>query len=169
MKNVHNKGFTIFFALLVVGLVLGVGVSISSLSQKQIVLSYFSKQSQAAFYAADTGGECARFWDIKNPDNPGESKFLSYNGSTSISCGNQSIVVNRIAGTEPELFISNFKIALKNTNLSSIDSVYSYCADVTVTKNLQTGETQIASRGHNLDCNAPVSARKVERAIAITY
>jgi hypothetical protein len=160
----HSQGFTIFFAMLVLGLVFGVGVAIANLSQKQVVLSYFSKQSQVAFYAADTGGECARYWDLKNPT---QSLFLDYSGSTSLTCGGQTVTVTNITATDPQTFVSEFKLPIVPPG--GITAEYAYCASVTVTKNVTTGETSIASRGNNLACESPLSARKVERAIAITY
>ena len=170
MKKFFRKnkgGFTIFFAMLVLGMVFGVGISIANLSQKQVVLSYFSKQSQAAFYAADTGGECARLWDLKNPENPASSKFLNYGGTTTLLCAGQSVTVTKDEQAPVDTFVSDFELPLLPPG--GISAEYAYCAKVRVIKYLTSGETFITSRGSNLICSSPLSARKVERAIAITY
>lgn len=62
-KKVDNKGFTLLFAVIVSVLVLAVASSIINLAIKQIILSGVNRESQYAFYAANTGVECAYFWD----------------------------------------------------------------------------------------------------------
>ena len=54
-----NKGFTLFFALLVSSLALAIGVSIYDITVRELNLSEAATQSQYAVYAADTGAECA--------------------------------------------------------------------------------------------------------------
>lgn len=66
-----NKGFTIFFATLVASLALAIGLGIYDVVVRQLSLSTTVSQSQYAIYAADSGAECALYWDAK------------YNGSSS--------------------------------------------------------------------------------------
>jgi hypothetical protein len=63
-----NKGFTLLFAVLVSVLILSVGISIINLSVKQVSLSGSGRESQYAFYAANTGIECVYFWDFNPPE-----------------------------------------------------------------------------------------------------
>ena len=66
MKKVikKEKGFVLLFSVLVSVLVLAVGASIISISLKQVILSGTGRDSQFAFYAANTGAECALYWDL---------------------------------------------------------------------------------------------------------
>ena len=59
------RGFTIFFAVLVASLSLSIGLAIYDLFVRELLLSQTATQSQYAIYAADTGIECALYWDIR--------------------------------------------------------------------------------------------------------
>ena len=149
-----NRGFTLFIALIITGTLLLISSAVATLAVKQSFISTSGRESQHAFYAADTGIECALFWDVKNPS--GSSAFSTTTGST-IFCnrdsqnatnqwvvgGSQTSVINRI----------NF---LPDP----------YCAIVTVTKGVD-GSTQIESLGYNT-CAAGAS-RRVERAVRVNY
>lgn len=58
-----KKGFSVLFASLTGSLVLAIGLAILSITIKQITLASAGRESQLAFYAADTGVECALFLD----------------------------------------------------------------------------------------------------------
>lgn len=58
-------GFTLLLAALISSVVLALGVSIFEIALKQVSLSSMGRDSQFAFYAADTGAECALYWDIR--------------------------------------------------------------------------------------------------------
>lgn len=60
-----QKGFTLLLAALVASIVLALSTSIFGLAQKEIILSSIGRDSQYAFYAADTGAECALYWDVR--------------------------------------------------------------------------------------------------------
>ena len=60
-----DKGFTLLLASLIASIVLAIGISIFSIAHKQLILSSIGRDSQFAFYAADTGAECALFWDLQ--------------------------------------------------------------------------------------------------------
>jgi|SRR3989338_3738094 len=60
-----QRGFTLLLAALVSSIVLAVGAAIFSIAQKQVALSVLGRDSQFAFYAADTAAECALYWDFR--------------------------------------------------------------------------------------------------------
>jgi hypothetical protein len=146
-----NKGFTLFIAMVITGTLLVVSMGIVNLAVKGAILYSAARQSQHAFYAADTGIECTLFWDVKNSS--GFSAFSTSTAST-ISCNNQSLVVQGSEQGSPTLpFTFNF-------------SPDPYCAIVTVVK-LNNNTTRIESRGYNTcDLSNP---RRVERAVRVTY
>src|SRR3989338_10991559 len=111
----ESKGFTLFIAMVVMGTLLLIAAGITSLAVKQSFISSTGRESQHAFYAADTGIECALYWDIQNPT--GSSAFKLSTGSQ-ISCNNQTMTVGGNA-------ISTFTFNLLPDP---------YCVAVTVTK-----------------------------------
>jgi hypothetical protein len=60
-----SRGFTLLLAALVASITLAIGASIFSIAQKELILSSVGRDSQYAFYAADTAAECALYWDIR--------------------------------------------------------------------------------------------------------
>lgn len=60
-----QAGFTIFFATLVASLALAIGLAIYDITVRQLSLSTTVTQSQYAIFAADSGIECALYWDSK--------------------------------------------------------------------------------------------------------
>ena len=129
------------------GTTLLVAAGIVSLALKQALISASGRESQLAFYAADTGLECALYWDVQNPS--GNSAFFTSTGSQ-INCNNQMMTVG---GSAQSTFTLNL-------------SPDPYCVIVTVTKN-PDNSTLIESRGYNTcDVSNP---RRVERAIRAIY
>lgn len=59
MKN----GFALLLSLIVTSILLVVGLGVSGVAFREIQLSGFGNQSEIAFYAAETGLECALYWD----------------------------------------------------------------------------------------------------------
>lgn len=142
-----NKGFTLFVAIVIMGTLLLVATGIVNLAVKQALISNSGRESQNAFYAADTGIECALYWDVQNPS--GISAFATSTGSQ-INCNNQTMTVGGVATST---FTFNF-------------NPDPYCTIVTVTKGVN-GSTKIESRGYNT-CD-PSNSRRVERAVRATY
>src|SRR3989338_7573414 len=60
-----QAGFTLLLAALVASIVLSLGAAIFAIAQKQLTLSGIGRDSQFAFYAADTAAECALYWDFR--------------------------------------------------------------------------------------------------------
>jgi len=64
----HNRGFTILIATLVAAVVLAIGLSILSITTKQVQLAGIARQSEIAFQAASAALECVRFNDVNTDD-----------------------------------------------------------------------------------------------------
>lgn len=155
MKEIrHNSGFTLFIAMVVMATLLVISTGIVNLALKQSAIAGSSRDSQEAFYAADTGMECALFWDIKNPS--GQTAFATSTGST--------IYCNEDANNPSNQWVvggSSVSVINKITFLPD-----PYCAIVTVTKNAD-GSTLVQSLGYNT-CDS-ASSRRVERAVKASY
>ena len=83
----RERGFTLLLAALVASVVLALGTSIFSLVQKEITLSSIGRDSQFAFYAADTGVECALYWDARH------QIFADEVPPSEITCDTQTVPV----------------------------------------------------------------------------
>ena len=64
-KAEGQRGIAIYIAVTITAALILVSFAIISLALKQIVISSASRDSQAAFYASDSGVECALYWDLK--------------------------------------------------------------------------------------------------------
>jgi len=147
-SQIKNSGFTLLLALVVIGIVLVVGLGVFDIILREIALSAEGRESQKAFYAADTGVECALYYDtnhlISTTTPPGPSN---------IKCANQTI--NNVGGSP----VFTFEFSLSN----------GACVSVNVDKSSPTPpKTTIKAKGYNVDCSSN-TLRKVERALKVTY
>jgi len=151
------SGFTILFAVLIGGLLFSLGLAIAHLSLKEIMLANAGKESEHTFFAADTGIECALYWDINIG---GTFPKSNGNGEPILAPINCNGVLNPVSPVT-----SNSTAATSTFILSFAPAG---CAVVIVGKTV-TGSTVVESRGRN-DCNeASVNPSRVERAIRARY
>lgn len=143
----NQKGFVILFTVLIASIVLAIALGIASISFREVLLSSTARDGEYAFFAADTGAECALYWDIR------EGAF------------GENLVTPDCRGTAVELIGTSPVRFRFDTNASG-------CAVVTVDKGDPT-VTKIESLGYNASCQtldiSPLPARVVERAIRVTY
>ncbi len=164
-----NKGFTLFVSLLVSSLILSISLSLSNIILKQLVFTYTGKESQIAFYAADSGAECALYWDRKGflgetvYDGSFATKTVSTDpmGPLDIFCGrglpNFPSFNARVGGIQKEVGGLNQNEATTTFYVNYSESnqyvKYQACAKVLVSKVIDpvTGyeRTRIDSRGYN--------------------
>lgn len=90
----NQKGFALLMAVILTSTLLLITYSLSSITLKEITLSYAGKDSELAFYAADTGVECAQYWDIRN-DGADQSAFSTITPNNQITCNNNIIKGDR--------------------------------------------------------------------------
>ena len=149
-KTNDKKGFVLLFSVLVSSLLLSIGLAIFNITIKELVLVGSARESQFAIYAADTGADCALYWDIKQGP-------ISEVTPMAIQCHGQSMTVGGTGLGVPSIFSFNLPPE-------------SSCVVVAVTKSLNpSGSTRtvIESRGYNTcDVNNP---RRIERAIILRY
>ena len=146
-----NNGFTLLVAVLISGVLLSVALAIFNITIKEILLSSSGRDSQFAFYAADSGAECALYWDQKGGG-------FSTSTAGSISCNNSD---------DPSL--SNVGGVGYDTAMTFQFEVDGFCSIVSVTKSETHPRTKIESKGYNTTCDNTVNPRRLERAIRVTY
>lgn len=176
-----RSGFTLVFAILIAAVVLAIGASLAGKATRQIYLSSVSKESVKAFYAANTGLECALYWDRKGIDVfPNTMEGL--NPPSRVSCNGEDIsdawtnlqikntIVSDGTSVSTTFFIGSAWPDFHETHLPLLDRpanspASEICAKVVVKK---TGSaTVIKSRGYNT-CNL-ADKRALERGIEASY
>jgi len=150
-----KRGFALLYSVLVASLLLAIGLSIFNITIKELVLSSSARDSEFAFFAADTGTDCALYWDYVG------GAFSTEDPAASVNCAGQTAPVTTEVDGENSTHAFSLDLGADNP----------YCTDVTVEKTSIEGglfrSTTIVSRGYNT-CDAE-NPRRVERAIRVNY
>jgi len=147
----HTKrGFTLLLATIIASLLLAVGAAMFSIIKKQVILSSIGRDSQFAFYAADTGAECALYWDLR------QDRFSATSSPwNDLACDQQNL--------GPIQFIEY------GTPMTFEYQPSGYCARVSVTK-FTDNSTKVDARGYNTSCiTIATNPRALERAVELAY
>lgn len=145
IKN-QNSGFVILYSILVASILLSVALGISSISVKEIKLSSSARDGNVAFFSADTGAECALFFDKKGYFDPASQPM------SSVFCNGEIVNITSGLGT-------SFDFSINNSSGGN--------AVVHVLKDPTTNSTIINSKGYNTtNLNA---SNRVEREIEVSY
>lgn len=154
MKNIfdkNEKGYAILFTVIIVSAISVVAAGISNSIYKQIVLSSLAKDSQVAFYQADTASDCALLFDMEITST---TEFLD-NHSMTWQCGGFNMNITKVG------LGGSYKIMPDNVD----EDKNVPCYRVEVIKNSES--TTILANGYNI-CNKN-NIRTVERQIKIEY
>ena len=153
LRSRSERGFTILLAALVASLVLALGIAVFSIAQKELILSSTGRNSQLAFYAADTGAECALYSDMRH------SAFDPALPVSPITCDANSAI------TVSHGDLASYPISYK----FSFDP-NGYCVQVTLTKNTVHPRTRIHADGFSVACaDIAASTRSLQRSVELTY
>lgn len=195
MKNIQHttykiqdasnpRGFTTLFALLIASLLLAVGLAIYNITIKQVIFSSLARNSSYAIDAADTGIECALYWDFKCPSGVcGDGSGSAFATSTDslgkkpvsgVYCNAQDIAATAAAantwpipaGSGPDGATASAATTTFEVQLSTGGS-NTYCANVTVAKWGSPVRTNITSEGYS-SCTLSDPTR-TERVLQASY
>jgi Tfp pilus assembly protein PilX len=152
-----KAGFAMLFTVLVISIILSIALGISDLTFKQTILSNLAKDSQLAFYQADSGIECGMYYNLHQGQLPRGTTVDGANNTgqapTSFLCGANTISLVGAPQSYPDHFVYQEDIA---------DS--SPCYSVTFDK---TGPVDIVSARGFSTCKS--SPRQVERGLKVQY
>lgn len=186
-----NKGFVILFAMLISTLILLITAGIFTVVQKEVVLSSYARESQRAFYAADSALECALYSDyigfqldganssFRTPfsANPASGSWESYSNIPDYSCGGTEMSSYHLLNSGgTALYEVPYVFRYQNT----FNNTDSSCAYVLIEKELKgdpdpilnVTETRITAVGFNVcDGNVPDfdDPTLLERRLSLTY
>jgi len=172
MTGNKTKGFTLFYALLVASLALAIGASIYDLTLREIDLSGDATQSQYAVYMADSGAECALYWDNKCTTtgcNSVNSAFATSSASTATPA-NAGFLCRGVDITASASSWSVAAIGNAATTTFTILGVTFHnqtpCSVIYVAKVGNPAQTTVTAHGYNT-CAA--GAVQLERVFQVSY
>lgn len=148
--NSPHRGFTLLIAVVLSSVALSIGLALLDVSYKQVILSSSAKQSQNAFYAADTVLECALYFDQQT------DAFNYTTPNASLTC-NSLPVINYTSTQANGTRITNFTVPCATSGELGTVTVYKSSA----------AATQIFTTGYNT-C-ATGNERRIERGLKIVY
>lgn len=151
-----ERGFTLLLSVLISSVLLALGYEMYNLAFKEVALSSAGRESQFAFYAADSGIECSLYGDSKL------DIFATTSVATEIMCGTVSSPLTRF----PLGYVSLGTPYITTFSFSLGPELNAQCATIRVTRD-DPKRTTIESFGYNT-C-VLTNPLRLERAIRVTY
>ncbi len=148
-----QRGFTLLIAVILSTVVLTVGIALLDVAYKQVILASTAKESQAAFYNADSALECALYYDQKSD----AFNFLTPALSSTLVCSSTPVVNYALDATNPAVHITTFALPCSSGGVYASSTIYKY----------SSGATSLYADGFN-DCNAS-NPRRVDRGLKAVY
>lgn len=158
-KLQRSEGFVMLFAVTLSALLLAMALGASNIALKEVRFSTNARDTNDAFFAADTGIECAL-----NNDNLDKDKFIKGDSiAKTINCANPTDIQTKIDEQDLWTFV-----------IPGLGSAGKSCAKVTVDKRLQSPNEKyivFTSKGYNIgEANCTSSnPNRVEREIVVKY
>lgn len=163
-NNKKVNGFVMLFAVVLTSIIMAIALGLAEMSLREVSFSSTGPQSNEAFFAADTGAECALYYDLQ-----GTKSFFGVDPSSTDSL--VATAVPNCAGTALDLH-QGTDVGPWIFYLPNLGASRKACAKVTVIKTLKPDTTSIVSEGYNIgegtDC-ASTSVRRVERRLEVNY
>ena len=158
--TIHDeRGFTVLLAALVASITLAIGVSIFEITQKQIILSSLGRDSQFAFYTADTGAECALYWDVRRGLFGTSTPPVFQSGITDPKCDGQSLNILPTTLPTSHPYTRSFQLEPGG-----------FCSQVSVKKDVMNPRTVIHADGFSTKCSdIGTSPRTLQRSVELHY
>jgi len=164
----NNRGFVMLFAVVLSSIILAVTLGVANVTLKELNFTTSARATNDAFFAADTGAECALYYDIVGTSGPTGlvNPFGVPSTDVNTFCGGTAVDLNNGSGTQasPWTFF-----------LYPLGSTGSACARVSLWRDTSTPVvTHIISRGYSdggdtsSDCTS-TNPNRVERQIELTY
>ncbi len=158
IKIKKNNGFIILFAVTLSSLILAMALSVSNIALNEMKFSTNVRDTNDAFFAADTGVECA-LWSDKPV-----TKFPVVGPAVALICAPVAPTYSGGVNTGLYTFV-----------VTGLGSNSAGCAKVTVFKDAASSPpytvTTITSKGYNIgdsSCNS-TNPNRIEREIRVSY
>jgi len=162
-KIQKNKAFVLLFAVVISSIILAIALGVANISLKEINFGTSARDANDAFFAADTGAECALYYD-RSDNNAFKETTNEGEGSVPLIMTCAGSKISFINKPPPWSFV-----------ISGLGSTGQSCAKVTVSKDNTSIPTTtiITSKGYNVgsasgDCTSS-NPNRVERELEVTY
>ncbi len=126
--SLRQQGIALLIAVIVISIVSSIGLTLSLISSKEYKFAGTRRESQFAYYAAESGTQCALYWLTKTPD-----AFATADPSKKIVC--------RDTGAEMPINKLPFHFDLQYSG-------YPFYASTTITPTA-TNNWKVETEGHN--------------------
>lgn len=154
MSYKNKRGFALLFSILISGLLITIGISIFNISIKELMISASIRDSQIAYYAADSATECFSYWDtVSDYFNYCETSPCSREAV--ISCNGNTVVINEL---EDNHFYSNEFVRFSQDS----SDMFEPTASINLSKTKEDGSVII--NGLFSGYNTGENGRRVERS-----
>jgi Tfp pilus assembly protein PilX len=176
-----NAGFALLFSILLASFLISLGISIFSVSLKEIQITTSERDSEDAYYAADSARECAIYNDIINGAFPtclnSSCNLYSINNNVTSQAPQLPVIVTVTCNGIPSTlnfykFGLTFSATTTNFFQASSTSSSTPASDINITKTWDTTnllnpkvDTTIETWGHNTE----IIGRRIERGLEFTY
>ena len=169
-----QRGFTLLLAALVASIVLALGAAIFSIAQKQLTLSAIGRDSQFAFYAADTAAECVLYWDFRHRYF-GTSTPANFDVET-LKCDEECLYSSGGVCSDVPGHSASYPYTMTTQQMDLFADVTGgpFCAQVSVEKSIDPDSgsvrTVIHADGYSTNCTAILtSSRALQRSVELHY
>ena len=160
-----KKGFVILVAVLVATLVVSIGAFIALIAVKELELSSSGRESQDAFYAADSALECALYHDFR------VEQFGSTGTPVGVRCAGVTSPITVEPGSDTNNSTSYFEISFPNAeDIGDGGTAQAPYARVRVIKSdvgTVNDKTIIEAQGYNV--KDTTIQNRVQRALQVVY
>lgn len=163
--KIKIKGFAMLFAVLLASFLVTLGVSIFSISLKEIQIATSIRDSQIAYYAADSARECVLYWDVKEGVFPvvniNEEMIDNGKGSVSVTCNGHTVdlLFNK---KNDDTYLSETKDPFFEFDINSSSTPV---AKVQIEKVWNSISEKIITTITSFGYNTSIKGRRVERGI----
>lgn len=192
----ERSGFALLMTLIVVSVVISIGLSVLDLSIKQVRLATNSRDSEAAFHAANAGVECARYTRRVNSNRMENGQSITPLCFGSSASPNSVVEVTSGVSGDGEVYKYTYNISWGTTADPRCTEVVTMVATATAmvggsagagltTNNMRThipaytanswrceaGErcTVLSVQGYNRGCSASYGFGTVEREVLLQF
>jgi hypothetical protein len=169
--SLQPRGITLLIAVILSSVVLTIALSLLNITYKQLVLVSAAKNSQYAFYTADSAMECALYWDQRKLAFEYAGSAYVTGGAEQMDCADPGGTSRAITSAAPSS-LTTFQDTSSGTRTTKF---FIPCPDggtsgtagfVTVIK-ANTGTTFIYTTGYS-SCII-TDDRRIERGLRVSY
>lgn len=161
IKKNKDSGFVLLFVVVLSSIILSIALGIADIAYKEFTFSTSAKNTNEAFFAADTGIECALYHDQSGTNSAFGRPVVI--GSEPTCAGN---IIDIDDPETPPISSWTFRVL-------ELGSSNKACAIVTVVKDSTAGTTEITSKGYNvggddINCTS-TDINRLERELVVSY